>query len=98
MCLITAARFIFSGGLLNRDSCLHCGTGRQWNGQSLTLEIDHINGDHSDDRRDNLRGLCPNCHSQTPTYRNRGGTSWQNAEVVELADTLISKASAPEGA
>lgn len=55
------------------DKCLHCSVGRQWNGVPLTLEIDHINGVHSDDRRENLRGLCPNCHSQTPTYRNKGG-------------------------
>lgn len=80
------------------DKCLHCGTGRMWNGQPLVLEIDHIDGNHGNNSCENLRGLCPNCHSQTPTYRNRGGSSGQNAEVVELADTLVSKASAPEGA
>jgi DNA-binding CsgD family transcriptional regulator len=32
------------------------------------LQIDHQNGDHADNRKENLRELCPNCHSQTDTY------------------------------
>jgi Zn finger protein HypA/HybF involved in hydrogenase expression len=39
-----------------------------WRDMPITLEIDHINGEHNDNRRDNLRFLCPNCHSQTETY------------------------------
>jgi 5-methylcytosine-specific restriction endonuclease McrA len=35
------------------------------------LHLDHINGINNDNRRENLRFLCPNCHSQTPTYGNR---------------------------
>jgi len=50
--------------------CLICGLS-EWLGKEIGLEIDHINGIHSDDSKDNLRILCPNCHSQTPTYRNR---------------------------
>ena len=36
-----------------------------WQGKSITLHVDHINGDPSNDRPDNLRLICPNCHSQT---------------------------------
>nr|WP_233435863.1 MULTISPECIES: HNH endonuclease [Streptomyces] len=39
----------------------------------LVLEIDHINGDRLDNRRENLRYLCPSCHSQTQTFSNRRG-------------------------
>lgn len=46
----------------------------EWHNKPLIMELDHINGIHTDNREDNLRLLCPNCHAQTPTYKakNKG--------------------------
>lgn len=48
--------------------CKECGIVDIWNNKSIVLELDHINGDRYDNRKENLRWLCPNCHSQTSTF------------------------------
>lgn len=54
-------------------STLKCPTNesKYWFGIKLTLEMEHINGDRYDNRLENLTFLCPNCHSQTETWRGR---------------------------
>ncbi len=54
--------------------CAICGNVGEWQGVSLTLQLDHINGINNDHRLENLRWLCPNCHSQTPTYNGKNKT------------------------
>lgn len=51
-------------------ACEHCKLS-EWNGQPITLEMDHVDGNNRNSTRENLRLLCPNCHSQTPTWRGR---------------------------
>ncbi|MFI9171544.1 HNH endonuclease signature motif containing protein [Streptomyces lincolnensis] len=54
------------------EQCAMCGTEAVWRGHPLPLEVDHIDGDWRDNRIENLRFLCPNCHSTTDSYRGRG--------------------------
>ncbi|CAL9997723.1 HNH endonuclease [Vibrio phage D479] len=54
-----------------RNHCDECGIPDTWNGKPLTLELEHVNGISNDNRKENLSWLCPNCHSQTSTYRRR---------------------------
>jgi len=49
-------------------SCQECGNDGSYNGKKLVLQLDHINGVNNDNRLENLRFLCPNCHSQQDTY------------------------------
>lgn len=53
-------------------SCQICNGPNEWQGKPLTLQLDHINGNPADNRLENLRFLCPNCHSQTETWGYRG--------------------------
>ena len=63
-------RLVAAGLLI--AACATCGL-TEWRGARLPLHLDHINGDHTDNRLENLRILCPNCHAQTDTWcgRNR---------------------------
>lgn len=78
--------------------CVECGIGPEWNGKELRLEVEHLNRDIADCRRENLRFMCPNCHSQAPSNGMpltgvSSKSEWfrarrrKNALVVELVDT-----------
>ena len=61
-------RLLMAGKLVNR--CDICGLD-EWLGKPLSVQIDHINGVRDDHRIENLRMLCPNCHSQTETFAGK---------------------------
>lgn len=61
--------------------CSICDMEPKWNDKYLTLQVDHINGNNTDHRIENLRFLCPNCHSQTPTYAGANAFNRKEAET-----------------
>lgn len=63
---------------IKESKCEICGT----SGDEVILELHHINGNHYDNRIENLQILCPNCHSKTPNYRNKNITN--NSEPERL--------------
>jgi predicted RNA-binding Zn-ribbon protein involved in translation (DUF1610 family) len=69
----------FNMGSLRRQIIKHsiipykceCGNEGEWRGNSLSLQLDHMNGNRRDQRKENLRFLCPNCHSQTSNHGSK---------------------------
>jgi Zn finger protein HypA/HybF involved in hydrogenase expression len=55
---------------IKQEKCEVCGI-LKWNNKPVSFELDHIDGDRTNHRLENLRIICPNCHSQTNTYRAR---------------------------
>lgn len=80
------------GGILRKKivmeeqeyKCSHCGLD-EWMGLRITLELDHIDGNRDNNIRENLRCLCPNCHSITETWK-RGGTGKRKCTDKEIID------------
>lgn len=81
-------RLIKNGVLLNK--CYVCGI-NSWNGKKLSLQLDHINGKRSDNRIENLRILCPNCHSQTTTYAGKKNLVHKNNDACSNCGESISR-------
>ena len=61
----------------------------EWNGLPIPLELDHINGINNDNRIENLRILCPNCHAQTETYRGKNQNTGNSRKKYNVNSTLI---------
>lgn len=75
-------------GLL-RNSCYECGLIPEWNGKELALQLDHINGKSDDNRLENLRLLCPNCHSQTSNFSGKNASTNKKHKCIDC-DAMIS--------
>ena len=76
-----------------KNSCAKCGW-NEINTYSLRspLEIDHIDGDSTNNKEENLILLCPNCHSLTKTYKNLNlghGRVWRRQKYVKIVDVPL---------
>lgn len=56
---------------IKEKKCELCGQGEEWNGNKMSLILDHINGINNDNRLENLRIVCPNCNATLPTHCGR---------------------------
>lgn len=74
-------RLLEKGRLTYKCNC--CGIS-DWNNKSITLELNHINGNNTDNSIQNLELLCPNCHSQTDTFRSKNLTSVKNKKNISI--------------
>ena len=81
---IVLRRYVIKNNLIPYK-CAICGC-TEWQGKTLSLELDHINGINNDNRLENLRFLCPNCHSQTSTYGSRN--QQLNSSEYDISDDL----------
>lgn len=71
--------------------CEDCGLD-EWNGKPIKLQVHHINGNHYDNRLENLQILCPNCHSQTDTYaRKNKQTNNRSFLVSKRSEEILKK-------
>jgi 5-methylcytosine-specific restriction endonuclease McrA len=75
---------LLQAGILE-NVCSACGL-RTWRDQPISMHLDHINGVRDDHRLENLRMLCPNCHSQTPTY---GGKNRKILRKLQGQDPVV---------
>tara|TARA_B110000908_G_C9849263_1_gene269154 strand:+ start:100 stop:498 length:399 start_codon:yes stop_codon:yes gene_type:complete len=68
-----------------KEGCWECGI-TDWQGNSIVLELEHIDGNSSNNTEDNLSLLCPNCHSQTDTYKNKNKGNGRHARRQRYAE------------
>ncbi len=74
-------RYLLEAGILE-NRCSWCGI-TEWRGRPISIQIDHVNGISDDHRLENLRMLCPNCHSQTETFAARNSRKSARSQLMQ---------------
>lgn len=67
------------------NKCWTCGI-QDWNGKPIIMELEHNDGNSQNNNRENLSLICPNCHSQTSTYKNRNKGNGRHSRRVRYAE------------
>jgi Zn finger protein HypA/HybF involved in hydrogenase expression len=67
------------------NKCWTCGI-TEWNNKSIVMELEHIDGNSENNSLDNLSLICPNCHSQTPTYKGKNRGSGRHSRRLRYAE------------
>lgn len=82
-------KLIKAGRAYKCESCENAG---EWQGKPLALQVDHIDGINSNNMLENLRFLCPNCHSQTSTFAGRNASKklaeWRKLPIDEFVESI----------
>lgn len=77
----TIKRYLIS---IHGNKCSNCGI-TEWDNKSIVMELEHKDGDSSNNSLDNTCLLCPNCHSQTSTYKNRNKGKGRHSRRIRYA-------------
>ena len=80
-------QYLISNNIV-KNECSICKIPPLWNNSPLTLQLDHINGNHYDNRVGNLRLICPNCHSQTETYTGRNLRQYEEKKCSDCSKKI----------
>ena len=70
---------------VNGNKCWDCGIS-EWNNKSITMDLEHIDGNSDNNTLENLSLLCPNCHSQTPTYKGANKGNGRHSRRIRYAE------------
>ena len=80
-------RRLLDAGLLE-NKCDECGL-ITWRGRPISIQLDHRNGVRNDHRLENLRMLCPNCHSQTSTFGTKNRKQWSGLRRTKCVSRVV---------
>ena len=67
---------------IKTDQCEICGQLPMHHGKKLVLQLDHLDGDHTNNNLSNLQIICPNCHSQTSTFCSRNTKNYKHRSLI----------------